>query len=77
MATISVTIPDPVAPRVLDTLCRRWQYDASGGQTKAQFVRGYIARLLRSECRAQEASEAGLAAEAAAASAADSEIVIS
>jgi hypothetical protein len=62
MATLSITIPDEVAPRVFDALAARYAYDPASGLTKAQFVRDLLKSWMRDEVRDHEAAEAAAAA---------------
>lgn len=47
MATISITIPDAVLPRVVEALCTANGYDPSSGLTKNQFAKQSIARYVK------------------------------
>lgn len=84
MATLTITIPDAVAPRVLDAVAARHGYldETTGlprvpGQTKAQFAREVIKTYLKETTKAHEAETAQASARAAAIAAAESEINLS
>ena len=48
MATITLNIPDAVAPRVMDAYATLWNYEEFGaGQTKAQFAKAKIIEQIK------------------------------
>ena len=66
MATITITIPDAVVPRVLAAVCNTYNYDPAGGQTQAQFAKQIVAGMLREIVASYEGRQARQAAEEAA-----------
>lgn len=62
MADLTVTIPDPIVPRLLDAIAAKNGYQAGSGQTKAQFAQKQVKLWLRDQL---ETYEAGLAQERA------------
>lgn len=50
--TVSLNIPDAIAPTVVDNICAATNYDAASGKTKAQWVKdqviAYVTRLSQS-----------------------------
>lgn len=74
MATLSITIPDAIAPAVIDALAGHYGYTATVGdpsapnpETKAQFVRrmvaGHIRHLVQEYRTTQAARQAAATAE--------------
>jgi len=50
MASITITIPDAVMPRVIDGLCGQGNYQAVvDGETKGQFAKRYVLEWIRRE----------------------------
>lgn len=76
MATVSVTIPDAIAPRVLNAICTAYNYDAAKDGTKPQFAKAVVARFLQEVTTAVEANAAAEAARKTAAEAVASEVAI-
>ncbi len=75
MATITITIPDAVAPRVLDAVTGTFASDfVASGLTKAQYVKSYIVKDLKSIVRAYEAGLASSTAADSATAAVEQEI---
>jgi hypothetical protein len=66
MATISITVPDAVVPRLLDAFCARHGYtgtDENGNpQTKAQFINMRTKQWWRDEALEHERATAAAAA---------------
>lgn len=67
MATITLTIPDAVAPRVLDAIAARYAFtgfepDGVTPQTKATFARLQLLRWLKNEVLEHEQAQAAAAA---------------
>lgn len=92
MATVSISIPDAVAPRVLDAIATAYGYDPSpgdpnatppvpagkdAGKTKAQFARSIVARFLTEVVAGVEGQAAAQAAAQTTAAKVASEITIS
>jgi len=71
MATLTITIPDAVAPRVLDAFANNFNYDPVKDGTKAAFFKAKVVQLIRGVVVSYEAQVAS----SAAASKADEEIV--
>lgn len=76
MATITLTIPDPVLNRVLDAIASSKGYGPGSGQTKAQFARSVIAAYIKSIVVEYESRSAADTAFRTAASTADTDIAI-
>lgn len=62
MADLTITVPDPIVPRLLDAIAAKHGYDPAGGQTKAKFAEKQVKLWLRDQL---ETYEAGLAQERA------------
>lgn len=62
MASITLTIPDPILNRVLDALAAKWGYNPAGGQTKAQFAKSALAAYVKATVKQYEAEVAAKAA---------------
>ncbi len=77
MATVSVTIPDPVLARVLDAFATAYGYNPATDGTKAAFAKRQVARFVMETVRAHEATTAANAALKAATDKATTEITIS
>lgn len=84
--TISLTIPDAVAPRVVEALCSTYNYsgyserETEAGRTpmtKAQFAKTCVGEFLRNTTKAYEAGVAMQTAKDSAVSKVDSEVSIS
>lgn len=83
-AELSITIPDAIAPRVLNALAKKWGYDQKvlneQGQwvdqplTKAQFVKAKLIEYLKREVVEQEQIDASEEAALSAREAAESEV---
>jgi len=58
MASISINIPDAIAPRVLGAFAGMHNYDAASGLTKAQFAKAIVAGYVKNTVRAWEANQA-------------------
>lgn len=74
MATITITIPNPVASRVTDALANRGGWDGTGD--KAAFAKQVVIDYVMSVTRNYEADRDAALAKQAAATKATSEIVI-
>lgn len=62
MATITITIPDAVAPRVLDAVAVRYGWTATSNLTKAQFTKRVLTDLLKESVKMIEGQVASQAA---------------
>ena len=62
MATVSVTIPDKVLPRVLDAFAAAYGYNADKDGDKAGFAQKQVARFVMETVQSQEATKAANAA---------------
>lgn len=76
MATITINIPDAVAPRVLDAIAVRYEWDVNSGLTKAQFAKDVIIALLKDTVRIHEANTAAQQASDLATTAVDVDILL-
>jgi hypothetical protein len=74
MATISITVPDPVVQRVLDAVAATYGYDPDTDGTKAQFARAQVAAVVKNVVVSYEAQQAGESAWTAAKSTAEGDI---
>ena len=45
--TLTINIPDAVAPLVVDGICAATNYDAAGGKTKAQWAKEQVIRSVK------------------------------
>jgi hypothetical protein len=45
--TLTINIPDAVAPAVVDGICAATNYDAASGKTKAQWAKEQVIRTLK------------------------------
>ena len=46
--TMTINIPDAVAPQLVDNICAATNYDAASGKTKAQWAKEQVIRTLKS-----------------------------
>lgn len=76
MASINITIPDAVAPRVLDAMAAQYGWTAESGLTKAQFAKSIIVKMLKDVVRAHEGTLAAQAATESSNQQVDSDILI-
>lgn len=76
MASITVTVPDAVAPRVLDAVAATHGWDANTGITKAQFAKKWLADQLKDTVRNYEIGQAQATARATAEATVDTDIVL-
>lgn len=76
MATITLTIPDAVAQRVLDAVAAQHGWHEGLGVTKAVFAKQFVIRVLKDAVRSHEGQEAALAAMATANANVDNDIAI-
>lgn len=82
MASITITIPDAIAPRVLSGFCKRYNYlptltDGSPNpETKAQFAKRKIIDFIKLAVRESEIQDASDAASRTAGISADNDIVL-
>lgn len=74
--TLSITIPDAVAARVIDAIAATKGYDPASGQTKAQFAKAHLLRYLKDIVIAYEGQTAARTALANAAATAESQITL-
>lgn len=77
MASINITIPDAVVPRVLDAVASRYNWTPESGLTKAQFAKDVIVKWLKETVKMHEGNVASVAAQAASNQQVDQDIVIS
>lgn len=75
MATMTITIPDAVAPRVLDALADRGGWDGTGN--KAAFAKGVVIDYIMSVTRNREAEKDAATARDAAMAKATRDIALS
>jgi hypothetical protein len=45
--TLTINIPDEVAPQVVDGICAATNYDATSGKTKAQWAKEQLIRTMK------------------------------
>jgi hypothetical protein len=45
--TLTINIPDAVAPAVVDNICVATNYDAASGKTKAQWAKEQVIRTVK------------------------------
>jgi hypothetical protein len=45
--TMTINIPDAVAPQVVDGICAATNYDAGSGKTKPQWAKEQVIRLIK------------------------------
>ena len=45
--TLTINIPDAVAPQVVDGICAATNYDAASGKTKAQWAKEQLIRTMK------------------------------
>jgi len=81
MASVTITIPDPVVTRVLTAICANHGYQATidgspNPETKAQAVKRYVKEWAMAHVEAYEAKEAAEEARLAAIAAAKNDITI-
>ena len=76
MASITVTVPDPILNRVLDALAAKWNYNPAIDGTKAAFAKKSVANYLKATVKDYEATLAAEAARAAAQATAETDITI-
>ena len=79
MATITLTFPDGVGPRIVDALCAEGGYDQlpDPKPARAVFAKSRIVRFVRETVRNYEAALAIDAARQSATAKADAEVTIS
>lgn len=75
--TISFTIDDSVASRVVDAMCAIYGYSVTSGLTKAQFTKQQIALLIKEQVKDYESRLAADAARTAAIVAVSNDVQIS
>jgi hypothetical protein len=46
--TLTINIPDAVAPQVVDGICAATNYDAASSKTKAQWAKEQVIRTIKS-----------------------------
>lgn len=76
MATLSITIPNPVVDRVQDALAARHHYNPETDGTKAAFAKQLVIEYLKREVKEYEADTAGSDARQAAITAVEAEILL-
>ncbi len=81
MAQITLNIPDAVAPRVIDDICKRFSYrptidGAPNPETKPQFTKRMIVRTVKEWVKDEEAAGAAFVASTTATATAETEIEI-
>ncbi len=86
MASITLTVPDDIAPRVVDAVCARYGYsdtitDDQGNvipnpTTKAAFMRVVLYQFLKRTVIVYESDKAGQEAQQTAEQAAEADIVL-
>jgi len=83
MAIITITIPDPIANRVLNGFAKRYNYSPTlengdpNPETKAQFAKRKVIEFIKQAVREAEIQEAANAAATAAGQTADTDIQLS
>lgn len=85
MATITVTIPANITPRVIDGFCKRYHYQEfldvehtiPNPETKAQFAKRRVIQFIKDAVREAEAEDAKKVAEDAVVTSVDTDIVLS
>lgn len=77
MASINITIPDAIAPRVIDAVAVRYNWTPESGRTKAQFAKDVIVRWLKETVKMHEAQIASSAAQETSNQQVDTDITIS
>lgn len=77
MASITITIPDAVAPRVLDAVASRYGWAPDLGVTKAQFAKSILVNLLKESVKLHEGNIASRQATDTSNAQVDSDIVLS
>ena len=45
--TLTINIPDAVAPQIVDGICAATNYDAGSGKTKAQWAKEQLIRTMK------------------------------
>ena len=45
--TITINIPDAVAPQVVDGICAATSYDAGSGKTKGQWAKEQLIKMMK------------------------------
>jgi hypothetical protein len=82
MASITITIPDAIAGRVIDGFCARYHYSPTledgtpNPETKAKFVKRRVIDFIKRAVRDAEIEAAAKAATDAAGSSADTDIIL-
>ena len=77
MATITLTIPDAVMPRVIDALCAYGDRPDSSPLTRGAFAKAVVVDWVKSITRQHEGVQAAKTAETTARARVDAEISIS
>lgn len=83
MATITITIPDNITPRVINGFARRYNYSPTledgspNPETKAQFAKRKVIEFIKQAVREAEVQDASNTAASAAAQDADTNIQLS
>jgi len=82
MATITITIPDAIAPRVINGFAKRYNYSPllengdANTETKAQFAKRKLVEFIKSAVREAEIQDAANTAATTAGASADTDIVL-
>lgn len=81
MATITLTVPNPVVNRVTDAICTRFGYQVTidgvpNPQSKSDFLKQQIAIWIKAQVREHEANTAAATASTNAGADVDANIVI-
>ena len=76
MATLTINIPDAVAPRVVNAFAARFGYDSEVDGTKAQFLKKQVVLWMKEQVRDHEANTAAAATANTAATSAESDITL-
>lgn len=76
MASITITIPDPVLTRVLDAIASVGGYNSARDGTKAQFAKAYLVSYLKGIVIDYEGNVAAKTASDSARTTANSDIAI-
>lgn len=83
MASINITIPDPIAPRVLNGFAKYYGYSPTlengdpNPETKAQFAKRKLIEIIKAAVKRAEVEDATNAAATTAGTSADTDIVLS
>ena len=59
MASITINIPDAVAPRVIDAIASEFHWDSSSGVTKNAFAKQQIIEWMKGVVKVNESNKIG------------------